>query len=52
MVRMIDKRDRTMLYTNVKKVLYPQEDILLICQDYKTHGGYSAHNLNAATRLR
>jgi hypothetical protein len=35
-------------YTNVKGYI-SQEDILLICQDYKTYGGYAARYLNAAT---
>lgn len=48
---LIDTAGYEKCYTNVKSII-SQEDILLICQDYKTYGGYAAQIIwNAATRL-
>jgi hypothetical protein len=38
---LIDKAGKEKQYLNVKSVI-SQEDVLLICQDYKTYGGYAA----------
>jgi len=47
---MIDKAGKEYCYINVKSII-SQEDILLICQDYKTYGGYAAQVIwNAAIR--
>ncbi len=38
---LVDKAGKEKCYLNVKSVI-SQEDVLLICQDYKTYGGYAA----------
>jgi len=38
---LIDKAGEEKCYSNIKSII-SQEDILLICQDYKTYGGYAA----------
>jgi len=47
---LIDKAGAEQCYTNIKSII-SQEDVLLICQDYKKYGGYAAQIIwNAAIK--